>query len=333
MSPNSPSQSTTAYLQHLQEFAERLRGDANRLDHDADCAKVWFDRLQEEGLNIGASQHLPLSGTEFCEALAIFARVSGTFGFLFLQQLVANPHLNAPLTPSWERVGIAFGHLRRTEGVCPVWHDGYVNGFVPWMSGARIFDRVVLGMRDKDGLELLALVPAQDRQEFSHTSPLPLFACSGTDTVSVHIHNLHISAEEILTVRPKGAQAEGDAKGLLFHTPLLIGCIEALWSLIAPLSHLDTAIKQQTEEATKRLLTRLRTAFEQGNTLEGNRLRAEVGDFAVRLARLAMMAIGGNALLLSHPAQRLYREAMLYNLMAQTDVIVQDAFQSVLAHL
>lgn len=330
---SSPAQAE-AYLQRLRAFAEQLSGDATQMDRDADCARLWFHRLQAEGLNIGGSSHCPLSGIQFCEALATFGRVSGTFGFLFLQQLVANLQLNAPLTSTWEKVGVAYGHLRRIEGISPVWHEGYVNGFVPWLSGANLFDRVVLGMRDKDGQEILALVSAQDRPEFSHSTPLPLFACSGTDTVTVHIHNLPVPAEEILLVRPKGAQAEGDAKGVLFHTPLMVGCIEALWSLIAPISHLEPKTKLETEQITVRLLTKVRTAFEQGATAEeGAKIRAEVGDFTVRLARLAMMAVGGGSLLEHHPAQRLYREAMIYNLMAQTDAIVEEAFERVLGYL
>jgi alkylation response protein AidB-like acyl-CoA dehydrogenase len=62
---------------------------------------------------------------------------------------------------------------------------------------------------------------------------------------------------------------------------------------------------------------------------QGPRLRAELGDFAVRLARLAVMAGGGGALTIGHPAQRLYREALLYSLMAQTDAIVGQAFEEV----
>ncbi len=49
----------------------------------------------------------------------------------------------------------------------------------------------------------------------------------------------------------------------------------------------------------------------------------------MRVARLAVMASGGGALAHGHPAQRLYREALLYSLMAQTDAIVGQAFAEV----
>ena len=62
---------------------------------------------------------------------------------------------------------------------------------------------------------------------------------------------------------------------------------------------------------------------------EGRRIRAEIGDYAVRLARLAMMTQRGAAAAATSIAQLGYREAILFNLMAQTDEIVEDAFRSV----
>jgi alkylation response protein AidB-like acyl-CoA dehydrogenase len=56
-------------------------------------------------------------------------------------------------------------------------------------------------------------------------------------------------------------------------------------------------------------------------------LRAVLGDGALRLARLAALACGGGAALVGHPAERLVREALVFNLMAQTDLIVTDAFE------
>jgi hypothetical protein len=319
------------YLTRLAAFAEQMRPDAARLDHDSDCAEMWFNRLQQEGLNKGASSHLPLSSMEFCEALAIFGRVSGTFGFLFLQQLVANPHLQAEEAGLWQKVGIAYGHLRRIGGVCPVWSNGVVSGFVPWFSGAGVFEKVVLGMRDTEGQELFAIVSAEDRTEFSHSTPLDLFACSGTRTVTINIQNMPLPQEAVHITRPKGSQAEGDAKGVLFHTPLLVGCVEALWEQIAPCTHLSPHTLTNLQARKENLLGRIREGFTTGDFTQGNHLRAEIGDFAVRLGRLAMMARGGSTLLATHPAQRLFREAMIYNLMAQTDTIVQEAFDQVLA--
>ncbi len=41
------------------------------------------------------------------------------------------------------------------------------------------------------------------------------------------------------------------------------------------------------------------------------------------------MASGGEGLSRDHPAQRIYREALVFSLMAQTTPIVNQAFESV----
>ncbi len=57
---------------------------------------------------------------------------------------------------------------------------------------------------------------------------------------------------------------------------------------------------------------RVHYAFDHGCAPEeGRKLRAEVGDFSVRMARLAVMTCGGAGLQVRHPAQRIYREALL----------------------
>jgi hypothetical protein len=321
------------YLNRLAEFGELLRPHAAQLDSDGNLLSHWFDRFQAEGLGVGGFQDCPLSGIHFCKALALLGNVSGSFGFLVLQQLVANQQLKPEHLTPWKKVGVAFGHLRRPEGPAPLWRDGYANGFVPWLSGAGMFDQVLLGMRDSEGNELLALVDAQNRPEFLHSPPLPLLACAATRTVTVQTRNLPVSEADIFVSRPPGSQMRGDAGGLLYHTPLLVGCIQALWNLIRESPRLNATIKARCDNAQQELLERIFTAFSEGRFDEGAELRAESGDFAVRLARLAIMLCGGAGLMENHPAQRLYREAMIYNVMAQTDSIAQDAFQSVLESL
>ena len=339
MPGSSSSSGAQAYLDRVTAFADRdLRPEAEAVDTDSRLIEARYETFQALGLNVGWAPQQPLSPREFCEVLATLSRHSGAFAFVALQQIVANASLGgfadrfdtgAMATTLWPRIGVAFGHLRNPDGPAPILVNGRASGPVPWLTGAGLFDKIVLGLRTPAGDEVLALIDGHHRTAFRHSQPLPLAACSGTRTVRVTVENLNIDEADVLAVRARGAQQQSDAAGVLFQTPLLVGCAEACRDLIRDSPRVASAQKARCEAATGALLGRVRDAFDRGTMEQGPRLRAELGDFAVRLARLAIMAGGGGALTVGHPAQRLYREALLYSLMAQTDAIVGQAFEEV----
>lgn len=319
------------YLDKLRGFAGSLQAHAERMDRDAETLAGSYRQFVAESLHVGWSDRQPLSGREFCEVLAILAQSSGAFGFLALQQFVANTHLagRVPEPENWPCVGVAFGHLRRPAESCPRWEGDGVSGFIPWLTGVGIFPQIILGLRDPQEREVYALVDATDRAAFRHSAPMDLIACSGTRTVSVQVKGLPIDPDSILKRDMPGTMARNDAMGVLYQTPLMVGCIRACWELIRRSTRVGVVERARCETATETLLERVYAAFEGGTPAEGQQLRAELGDFAVRLARLAVMASGGVGLVHGHPVQRLYREALLYSLMAQTDSIINQAFQEV----
>lgn len=321
-----------AYLDALAAFArDLLYADAEAMDTNGDTLAARYETFQARGLNTGWSPRQPLSPRAFCDALATLSRASGAFAFVALQQIVANGMVGerfADASP-WPRIGVAFGHLRNPDGPTPVFENGRASGPVAWLTGAGIFDTIVLGLRTPAGEEVFALVDGRDRPAFRHGPPLPLAACAGTRTVRVQVENLAVGDADILAVKPRGAQRDSDAGGVLFQTPLLVGCVEACRDLVRASPRVTNEEKKRCDAATNALVGRVRDAFDTGKMEDGPRLRAQLGDFAVRLARLAVMASGSGALAHGHPAQRLYREALLYSLMAQTDAIVGQAFAEV----
>jgi len=230
----------------------------------------------------------------------------------------------------WPCVGVAFGHLRHGQSRFPRWDGRSAHGFLPWMTGGGVFPQVVLGMHGPEAEEIYALVESKDRTAFQHSAPMDLIACAGTETVSVQIDGLPIDAESILRSDSAGTFALNDRKSVLYQTPLMVGCVRACCALIDASPRVGSAARARCELKTEILLRSVHTAFEDCLASEGQRLRAELGDYAVRLARLAVMASGGAGLVRGHPAQRLYREALLYSLMAQTDAIIDQAFREVL---
>jgi hypothetical protein len=320
------------YFTRLEAFAARLRPEAALLDVNDDAVAAWYDRFQQAGLNIGGSTHMPLDGAGFCRALETLAMASGAFAFVALQQFVANMNVGDRFVgPVWPKVGVAFGHLGKPDPDLPRLRDGIANGVAPWLTGAGIFDWVVLGLHGEEQQEVFVLTDAHHRPEFAHTTPLSLLACTGTRTVSVRLNDLPVAEDQILKIDPPGNKARSDAASVLYQTPLMVGCVRACWEIIAASPRVEPDLRAVCEQKTAALLDRIRSAFADGDMRDGAELRAEIGDYSVRIARLAAMASGGGGLLVTHPAQRLYREALVYTLMAQSDLIVSQAFRSSLS--
>lgn len=320
------------YLDRVRRFSLSLQPEAERLDTDGDLLAEKYARFVSEGLHVGWSPRQPLTGREFCEVLALLAETSGAFAFVALQQLVANLSLAGRVLADadWPRVGVAFGHLRNRRGASPVWDGCLANGTVPWLTGAGIFDSVVLGMRGPDGAEVYALAEASDRPAFRHNAPLDLMAGSGTRTVSVLVRDLRVGEDAVLRADPPGTMERNDMQSVLYQTPLMVGCVRACRKLLDTSSHLHAAQRNRCDAVTEDLLRRVYAAFDGCTPEEGQQIRAELGDFSVRLARLTVMACGGVGLVRGHPGQRLYCEALLYSLMAQTTAIVNQAFHEVM---
>lgn len=297
-------------------LAAWLVPDPELADLDPGTLAEAFGRYRAAQLHLASLQRSALENYLF---LASLAQRSGAMAFLALQAFVA-----APLLPPGhsEPTGVAFGHLRAPERRA-LWLDaGGIQGDVPWFTGAHVFGWTVLGYHDGDD-EVRALVRAEDRDPFRHSRPLPLAVMGSTQTVRVAVRNLRSGLE--LARAPKGTMAEADRLGVVWQTPLMLGVAKeaARWVLE---SSVDLQLKDGLAARVQGLETRLIRAIELGcDASDGLRLRTIAGEMAVKVARIAALATGGQSLMVGHPVERLYREALLVNLMAQTPTIVEDA--------
>ncbi len=238
-------------LKQLSDFANTLRPDTEAIDSRFDYLASQFLHFQSRGLHCLGGSRFPLPGHQFCDSLATLSAVSGAFAFLALQQIVANFSLNVPDNSTWPLCGVAFGHLRNLDGSSPVWDGKTVTGRVPWLTGAGIFPQVILGVRTTSGEEVLALADAIHRPDFFHSEPMQLVACTGTNTVSVRIEGMPLSDDRVLAVRPPGSQQDGDASGVLYQTPLMVGSIRAALLLIQDSPTLPYAQKKRATDTAE----------------------------------------------------------------------------------
>jgi hypothetical protein len=327
MNNSSPNQGLT---HAFRSFADTLCPDAERLDLDADLLHARYLDFQRSGLHEFGGARQPLEMREAMDCLSILAEASGAFAFLALQQWVANMGYPDPVGQPWPRLGVAFGHLRNSAAPSPVWENGVANGIVPWMTGAGTFEEILLGVRMADLREAYAWVDGRDREELCYSEPMNLVSCTATRTVRIEVKSLRLEESCFTRVEEPGTLARNDAMGVLFQTPLMIGNLKASLRLIESSTVMDAPLRIRCFDTVSHLIDEVYDSLDTGTPVErGPDLRARIGDMTSRLSRLAVMACGGKALALGHPAQRVYREALLFSLMAQTERIVNDAFEAV----
>src|SRR5262249_19556136 len=76
--------------------------------------------------------------------------------------------------------------------------NGYrLTGEIPWVTGARRADVLVVGGTLDDGRQVLAAVP-RDRPGLTFGEPLPLLALTGSETGIVTLDNVEVREEDLI---------------------------------------------------------------------------------------------------------------------------------------
>ncbi len=306
----------SAVADPLQEWAaSHIAPHAERLDRDPELLLGVWGQYVRAGWHELGSPRRPMRASELLPTLS---QASGAFAYLAMQQWLANQSLQVADGDPWPRAGVAFGHLRYPDRPVPVMEDGKVYGRVPWMVGAGAFDYILLGFRYLDGNEGLAWIEAYDRPEFKIGTPMDLVACASTRTAMAECQGLEIPEEGITKIGPLGSYGKREAQSISPLVSVLLGNIAASAAI------LDESPRRapRTLRLLQELTVRVERASEQGSPEEFRQLRVEVGAWATKASLLAAMVSGTYAVQEGRAPQRLYREALLFNLVSQDEAAV-----------
>lgn len=309
--------------------------------------------LQKAISGLGDRRLLALQVTDSEETFRSFqeaiARYSGALAFLQTQHQSAAAMLaNSPnetlkqeylphLANGSRLVGVGFSHLRRNPSpVRAIAMDrGYtIDGEVPWVTGWGYFPEFIVGAMLPDGQLVFGLVPLTETHretggKITFSSPMPLVAMNSTQTVTARLHRWFLPQARVVMLKPQGWMEAQSQKNVLNHSFSALGCARAGLDIL-----LEAARKQQQPfvfEAFAVLdqeLTIAREAifsaqFHQDSQAESLlHLRAKAIELTVRCAHAAIVASGGSANLNHHPAGRVYREALVYNVSGQTQDVM-----------
>jgi alkylation response protein AidB-like acyl-CoA dehydrogenase len=334
---------------------------AQQVDGDPELLKVVLDGLCSRDL-MALKRPAEFGGPAVSESTfrtfqEEVARVSGSLAFLQTQHQSAvsmisksdNAELKSAYLPQMgnggKLVGIGFSQLRRsgppaiTATESP---EGYLlTGNVPWITGWSFYPEFLVGATLPDGRALFSIVPFTNQQmdstsiEFS--PPMKLAAMESAMTVSGKFENWPVPQSSVVFIKPTDWIKNNDMINIALQGHFAIGCA------LAGLDILRSAAEKKDlpflHESFAKLDRELSNCREATTTAQNEFLNSEDGaesttktrlevrawaiDLAVRCAHAAITASSGAANSTSHPAQRVYREALVYTVSAQTPAIME----------
>ncbi len=287
-----------------------------------------------------------VSESEFRQFQELVARTSGSLAFLQTQHQSAvsmisrseNEPLKAELLPEMadkRLVGIGFSQLRRpgppilraeeTQG-------GYLlNGHVPWVTGHGFYGEFLIGATLSSGEALFGIVPfqntlAENGGSILFDGPMELAAMESPQTMTADLTNWWMPTERVAFIKPDGWIQTNDMINVTLQAWFALGCARAGLDLVLKAAHKrGKAFLEQAWSALDQELNECRQAAEdQVRPLEERlHARAWAIDLAARCAHAGVIASSGAANSLNHDAQRVFREALVYSVSAQTEAIME----------
>ena len=240
-------------------------------------------------------------------------------------------------------LGQGFSQLRRTGDPmvkATAVDGGYlINGNVPWITGLGFFDAFILGAILPDGQELRGIISLEESSKKTDgtiifSDPLKLGAMQSTNTVTATLDSYFLPLDKVVSLRYPGAIHDNDKQVVLYPSFLVLGCAKAGLDILETVAH----TKQLTfiQEGFNRLndefnhcQTKIREALKghPRSFEEDLQLRVWAINLAQRCAQAAITVSSGAANYQTHPAQRVYREALVFSVFAQTKDLMQATLE------
>lgn len=344
---------TEAELLALAEtiLREEVAPQAQAIDADPEALRSAMASLSSRGLlalRVSAEYGGPgVSEQGFRRFQEAVARASGSLAFLQTQHQSAaslisksdNKALRQTYLPQMSngarKLGIGFSQLRRPGP--PMMKadpagDGYVlDGEVPWITGYSFYDEFVIGATLATGEAMFAVVPFENRPGIRLSEPMRLCAMESALTVSGTFKSFQVDGSKVLFIKPIDWIARNDMINITLQGHFAIGCAQAGIDIVRmaaekkPLPFLTEAadLLQEELERCRREAEEAHAKGGEETTNERLQIRAWAIDLAVRCAHAGITASSGAANSLAHPAQRVYREALVYTVSAQTTDIMR----------
>lgn len=215
-------------------------------------------------------------------------------------------------------------------------HGFVLDGTIPWSTGAGHSRYIVAGAAGDDGSQLLFVLPTE-LPGVKVEPPMQLVALRGSWTSTVRLEQVRLShqwvlhgpAQDVLSLRRRTLPV-GQA---FLALGLCRGALELIQAHKSDLAR-DSfqRFSDQLEQTRQRVLD-LCGPGRRAAPGDAAEARGACNDLAVRLTHAAVTLYKGTALALTHPAQRLAREAMFLLVWSCPIPVIDCTMQRLAAHL
>jgi alkylation response protein AidB-like acyl-CoA dehydrogenase len=233
-------------------------------------------------------------------------------------------HFLAPMCSGDVLAGVAFAHLRR-PGAPAIrakrTSDGgwQLDGHAPWATSWGVADWFAVAAASDDGEVVWVRVPGHEVPGLVAT-PLALSVFARTGTVALTFERYQVAEADLISVADLDDWRRTDRRHAALGQPAVLGVAERAAGLLAERRDADAvdAARRLGDELAARW-SRDRELVGAGESVESmSDHRAACLDLARRSTTALLASVGGAGMDLTHPAQRLAREADFYVIQAQT---------------
>lgn len=273
------------------------------------------------------------------EVYEALAGASGATFFVWVQHhapvrlLAGSPnddlrqHLLPALCSGAQLGAVAFAHLRRPGPPAVVARrsgdDIVVDGEAPWVTSWGMADTVAVAALVDPATVVYVAVPARETASVRPSPPLALAAMEATSTVRLAFDGLRVGPGEVICELPLDGWRARDRLATAKPHPAAFGVAATCTRLLA---QRDGKVATSLEEERCALRERAYALADEDRDDPEHidalvALRARSLELTVRAATALVVATGGRAMSLDHPAQRLVREAVFYTIQAQTPAL------------
>ncbi|HVL04924.1 MAG TPA: acyl-CoA dehydrogenase family protein [Acidimicrobiales bacterium] len=214
--------------------------------------------------------------------------------------------------------GVAFAYLRRPGPpavvATPVAGGYRIDGEAPWVTSWGLAGVFAVAARLDDQVLFFVLEPGHDH---THPSPpLALAAMGASSTVRLTFDDLFVPEDDVLSVVAFDRWRADDRLATAKPNPAAFGIAATCVRLLG-----DTPLAAELDDCRRRSYAMADAAEPHVDALV--EARAHSLELAVRAATALVVATGGRAMSVGHPAQRLLREAAFFTIHAQTPALRQ----------
>ena len=323
-----------------------VQPQANSIDQHEHALKLALDGFYASGVMqvMQRSDQCALNWQREIRELSAFS--SGALAFLMTQHLSAirvakwgqpqasGSDLIERLVSGDEKYGIGFSQLRRGDGlglnVSPSSSGFRLDGVVPWATGSGIFSHLIVAAVSSPDQVSFFEVPFKQQSGLKVSQPFKLLAFDVLNTVGLEFEGYEVPASSFVVSLPRTSLDHLDRKNLGYLAWYSLGCarasIEVLSSAVGGLDpHIFDAVSNLAAKVDS-LRGQLLAAEDPDDAIQ---FRAQAHGVANQAAQAAFVASGGRGALITHAAQRLCRESLLWTVLGQS----REVRQATLVHL